>query len=85
MHEQIQPMDLAKIHANINKLMAQTMMLAAETSKLHTESVKVTSEAGAPSLEASNPLLGIKFYLVMAIGSFVGAAIASALIVWLLV
>lgn len=85
MHEQIQPMDLAKIHANINKLMAQTMLVAAENSKRHIESFMVTSDIGKPNLKASNLSLGIRLYLMMAIGSFVGAAIASALTVWLLV
>ena len=84
-NEQNEQIDLAEIHANINKLMAQTMMLAAETSKLHMESAKVTSETGTPNLETSKLSLGSKLYLMMAIGSFVGATIASALTVWLLV
>jgi hypothetical protein len=38
------PEEIEQVHANINKLMAETMKLSAETTKLHAEAGKLTRE-----------------------------------------
>jgi hypothetical protein len=69
------PEEIEQVHANINKLMAETMKLSAETSKLNAESMKLYAESGKLTKEIFWYPMAIATGLVIAVATFTGVVI----------
>jgi hypothetical protein len=71
--------DIELIHANISKMMAETMKLSAETSKLSAETMKVGAETSKIQAEQRYyPIVALGAIIVSALGA--GAAIIAAVV-----